>query len=200
MSWVSHQRTQSADLYREKEFVLKQLGFHLCIGTNLVRWCPVNANGSQVHFSVWEVTDSLHRSLSLTFFFVAEFERKNVLFLFFTVEFWWAKNVPFTLTLDKPRKPKLHVLNSLCFKFSSRCFSKAFLSTKNHLIEENFFFLENKVFRFLQFTSETRQDKLREKSYLHQRIWIFQRFFLKKTALNSSIKVWFHDVLLLNDS
>ena len=55
------------------------------------------------------------------------------------MEFWWAKNAWFTLNLDILREPKLHVFNSLCFKFSSRCFSKAFLSIENHLIEQNWF-------------------------------------------------------------
>ena len=198
---MSHQRTQSADLYRENEFVLKQLGFQLRIGTYLFRWCPVKANGSQVHFSVWEVTDSLHKKSQSNFLSSWRNSRERKLYFCFSQ---WSFDEPKTpdllwlLIYFENRNYTFSVLFAL--NFHQGVFRRLFLSIENHIVDEKWLFVENQGFRFLQLIQKPDRTKFMKESYLHQRISIILRNFLRETALNSSITVWFFDAIRLNDS
>ena len=113
------------------------------------------------------------------FFFVAEFSRKNNFFCFCS-GILMSRKRPIYFNSWHTSKPKLHVFNSLCYKTSSRCFSKAFLSIENHLIEENWFFKDNKVFRFLQFIQKPDRTKLGKRANCTNAFQYFNAFFSEK--------------------
>ena len=180
MSKVSQQKTQSADFYWEKVIVLKQLGFHLCIGTKLVRWCPVNANGSQIHFSVWEVTDFLHKGLRLTFFLCGGiFEKEHFIFVFRSGILMSQKRPIYFNSWHTSKTTTKRFQFSLLQIFIKVSFEGFFVNRKP-TIWRKLAFVENQGFRFLKLFQKRDRTKFRKKSYLHQRISVFNAFFSKK--------------------
>ena len=123
---------------------------------------------------------------------MAEFTRKKTLFLFFAVEFWWAKNARFTLTLYILRKPKLHVFSSLCFKFSSRCLSKAFFVNRKPYSWRKVAFCRKPRLPFPTTHSETRQDKIHERKLLAPTYFDNSTQFSQRNGLE-----FFHQSLIL---
>ena len=197
---MSHQRTQSTDLYRENEFVLKQPCFHLCIGTNLVRWCPVKANGSQIHFSVWEVTDSLHKKLSLTFFLRGGIvENEHFIFVFLSGILMTQKRPIYFnswyISQTETTRFQFSLLSILIKVF----FEGFFVNRKPTNWTKLFFFWKtNFSVSYNSFRNTTGQNSGKE--LLAPTHFNISTHFFQKIALNSFIKVWFHDVIQLNDS